>query len=130
MNGVGDFIAVSALALKVYRAYKDAPDEYKHISDEVKSLHGLIEGVQRLEMAALSCSQQQNGKEILQCCHCVLEDLEAFIEKYKSLNKFTRVKLSLKDMTALRTKLISNTMFLHVFIQRFVSPMIMCSTPS
>ena len=31
MNGVGDLVTVSALALKVYRAYKDAPDEFHHI---------------------------------------------------------------------------------------------------
>ena len=27
--GVGDIIAVSRLALKVYSAYKDAPDDYR-----------------------------------------------------------------------------------------------------
>lgn len=124
MNGVGDFIAVSALALKLIQTYKDAPGEYNHISDEVKSLHSLIEGVQHLEMAALSCSQQQDGKEILQGCQNALEDLDEFIEKHKRLkiNKVTRFKLGLKNMMGLRIRLISNTLLLFVFIQRFVGP--------
>ena len=43
--GVGDIIAISGLGVKVYTAYKDAPDEYKHISDEVSLriiIHNLI----------------------------------------------------------------------------------------
>ena len=127
--GVGDFLAVSTLALKVYNAYKDAPGDYRHISEEVKSLHIMIEeGVHHLERTTPSCSQQQKGNEILQGCHSVLEDLSAFINKYRSLasaNKHqvvTRVKLGMEDMTALRTRLISNTILLNGFIQRFVGP--------
>lgn len=127
--GVGDFLAVSTLALRVYKAYKDAPGDYRHISEEVKSLHIMIEeGVHHLESTTLSCSQQQKGNEILQGCHSVLEDLSAFINKYKSLvfaNKHqvvTRVKLGMEDMTTLRTRLISNTILLNGFIQRFVGP--------
>ena len=127
--GVGDFLALSTLALNVYTAYVDAPGDYKNISEEVKSLHIIIEeGAQHFERTILSCSQQQKGKDILQGCQSVLEDLGAFIEKYKSLastNKnqiFTRVKLGMKDITPLRTRLISNTILLNGFIQRFVVP--------
>ena len=125
---VGDLIAVSTLALKVYTTFKDAPGDYKHISEEVKSLHIIIEvGKQHLERATLSCSQQQKGNEVLQGCQSVLEDLDAFIEKYKSLasaskhHVFTRVKFGMDDITTLRTRLISNTTLLNGFISRFVS---------
>ena len=37
--GVGDFLTVSKLALDVYTAYKDAPEDFRNISDEIKSLH-------------------------------------------------------------------------------------------
>lgn len=40
---VGDIIAISRLAVKVYTAYKDASDDYKHISIEVESLKILID---------------------------------------------------------------------------------------
>ena len=40
--GVGDFIAVSKLAWDVYTAYKDAPEDFRNISDEIKSLHIIV----------------------------------------------------------------------------------------
>ena len=40
--GVGDFIAVSRLAWDVYAAYKDAPEDFRNISDEIKSLHIIV----------------------------------------------------------------------------------------
>ena len=41
--GVGDIIAISGLAIKVYTTYKDAPDDYRNILDEVRSLRILID---------------------------------------------------------------------------------------
>ena len=37
--GMGD---ISGLAVKVYSAYQDAPDDYRHIWDELKSFQLLI----------------------------------------------------------------------------------------
>ena len=37
-SGVGDIIAISQLAVKVYTAYKDTPNEYNNIAEEIKSL--------------------------------------------------------------------------------------------
>ena len=42
---MGDIIAISGLAVKVYTAYKDAPDDYKHISEEVVALKILVDKV-------------------------------------------------------------------------------------
>ena len=47
--GVGDILAISGLAVKVYTAYKDAPDDYRHISDEVESLQAIIDKAVRHE---------------------------------------------------------------------------------
>lgn len=41
-SGVGDIIAISQLAVKVYTAYKDAPNEYNNIAEEIKSLGSII----------------------------------------------------------------------------------------
>ena len=127
LGGV-DLIAISTLAIKVYRAYKDAPGNYKDISEEVKALHIIIEGgVQHFERTTLSCSQRQKGKEILQGCQSVLEELDALIEEYQSLvsarrrQVFTRIKLGMEDITTLRTRLTLNTTLLNGFIQRLVS---------
>lgn len=83
---VGDIIAISRLAAKVYTAYKDAPDDYRHISDEVKSLQIIIDkAAQHFESTTLSTNNRQEGQEVLKGCQNVLEDLNSLIEKYKGL---------------------------------------------
>ena len=123
---VGDFIAISQLAIKVYTAYKDAPDIYGNISDEVAGLQILIDKAeQHFKSATISSNDHRNGQKILKGCQSVLEDLNSLIEKYKSLastNKrlvFKRVKLGIEDIATLRARLTSNATLLSSFIRRF-----------
>ena len=123
--GVGDIMAISELALKVYTAYKDAPDDYRNIADEVKSLHIIIEETaQHFKSTTLSDKKQQGGKEVLEGCQNVLKDLDALIEKYNALASsntsqvFQRIKLGTEDIVTLRARLTSNTTLLNSFIQR------------
>ena len=124
--GVGDIITISGLAYKVYTAYKDAPDNYRHISDEVEALQTLVDKVaEYFQSTTISSSDHDNGQKILKGCQSVLEDLNTLIEKYKSrvsTNKsvvFTRVKLGLEDIATLQARLTTNTVRLNGFIQRF-----------
>lgn len=124
---VGDILAISGLAFQVYTAYKDAPDDYKHISMEVKSLQAIVdEATKYFESTLLSNSKRQEGQDALQGCRSVLEDLNSLIEKYKSLasaNKMQvskRVMLGTEDIMTLRARLTSNTIALSNFIRRFV----------
>ena len=125
--GVGDLIAVSRLALKVYTAYRDALDDYRDVADEVRSLHIIINKAARhFESTTLSNKIQQGGKEVLEGCQNVLKDLDALIEKYNALapasantnQVFQRIKLGTEDIVALRARLTSNTTLLNGFIQR------------
>ena len=124
--GVGDIMAISRLALKVYTAYKDAPDDYRNIADEVKSLHIIIEEATRHfdESTTLSNKKQQGGKEVLEGCRNVLKDLDALIEKYNALASsntskvFRRIKLGTEDIVTLRARLTSSTTLLNSFFQR------------
>ena len=126
--GVGDIMAISGLALKVYTAYKDAPDDYRNIAVEVKSLHIIIEEATRHfdESTTLSTKKQEGGKEVLEGCQNVLKDLDTLIEKYKALaptnantsQVFRRIKLGTEDIVTLRARLTSNTILLNSFIQR------------
>ena len=125
--GVGDIMAISRLALKVYTAYKDAPDDYRNIADEVKSLHIIINKAARhFESTTLSNTIQQEGKEVLEGCQNVFKDLDALIERYKVLapanadrsQVFRRIKLGTEDIVTLRARLTSNTVLLNSFIQR------------
>ena len=120
--GVGDIMAVSRLALKVYTAYKDAPGDYRNIADEVKSLHIIInEAAQHFESTTTPSSNKQH---ILESCQNLLRDLDALMEKYKALapantsQSFRRIKFGTEDIPTLRARLISNTTLLSSFIQR------------
>ena len=122
---VGDIIAISRLAAKVYTAYKDAPDNYRHISEEVRSLQILInKAVRHVESTTLCDEDKQEGQEVLKGCQSVLENLNSLIEKYKSLAStnrglvFKRVKLGTEDIATLRARLTSNIVLLSGFIQR------------
>ena len=123
--GVGDIIVISGLALKVYTAYKDAPDDYRNISDEVTSLHIIInEAALHFGSTTLSKKKQQGVEELLEGCQNVLKDLDALFEKYNTLASantsqvFRRIKLGTEDIVTLRARLTSHTTLLNSFIQR------------
>lgn len=123
---VGDVLATSALAVKVYRAYKDAPDVYRHISEEVEALQRLIdEAAQHMTSTTIRSDVLSDGQKILKSCGSVLEDLNSLVEKYNSLSSTNReldlhrVKLRSEDIATLRSRLISNTTLLSSFIHRF-----------
>ena len=138
-----DIMAISGLALKVCTAYKDAPGDYRNISDEVESLHIIInKAAHHFESTTLSDNSRQEGHKVLRGCHNVLEDLDALIEKYNSLASASpstststsqvlqRLKLSAslvigtEDIATLRARLTSNITLLNGFIQRFDIPTI------
>ena len=125
--GVGDIMAISKLAVQVYTAYKDAPGDYKHIAEEVKSLEILINNaLNHLESTTLNDNDRQEGQEVLKGCLSVLGGLNSLIEKYNSLtttgNKsdvFKRIQLGTEDIATLRLRLATNSGFLSSFIGRF-----------
>ena len=123
-RGVGD-MAISKLAVKVYTAYKDAPNDYKHVAEEVKSLQIIInKAAQHLESTTLGDNDRQEGQEVLKGCQSVLGDLDSLMEKYSSLASanstqvFERVKLGTEDIASLRARLTSNATLLSSFIRR------------
>ena len=120
--GVGDIMAISQLAIKVHTACKDAPDEYRHLSEEVFSLQIIIDqAVQYFESTPLNDKDRRLGQRVLKGCQSVLEDINSFISKYSSAKTrqvFKRVILGSDDIGTLRARLISNTGLLNRFIQR------------
>ena len=132
---MGDIITISGLAAQVYAAFKDAPDEYRHILDEVESLQIIINKAARhftSTSSTLSYNNQREGQTMLKGCQNVLEDLNSLIEKYNSVTSpntsasqvLKRVKLGTEDIATLRARLISNTSLLNGFIQRLDTPAI------
>ena len=122
---VHDIIAISGLAIRVSIAYKDAPDAYRHISEEVAALKLLVDKVvPHLKRTTISQEDHHYGETVLKGCQGVLEDLNSFIGKYKrlsSMNKrlvLNRVKLGTKDITVLDVQLISKTASLNGFVRK------------
>ena len=125
--GVGDFIAVSKLAWDVYTAYKDAPEDFRNISDEIKSLHIIVDrSKDKFQDKALNSDEQVQLQEILQGCTNVLKDLDKLYIKYKSLGSAQgsssratdRIKWRQENIAELRARLTSNTTLLSAFIAR------------
>ena len=129
--GVADIYALARLAVKVSIAYQEAPEDYKHISQEVESLHILVsEGIRHFKNDYLSESKQREGRALMQGCKSVLEDLDSVIEKYKSLASpseggvIMRLRFKTEDIATLRSRLISITNLLSNFVLRFVVPVV------
>ena len=123
---VSDFFTLSQLAVKVYKAYQNAPDDYQHISEEVAGLQGLIDKAQQhFKSTTISSGDRHHCQKALKGCKSILNDLSSFIEKYKSVAStdkrpvFKRVKLSTEDIATLRERLIANATLLSSFIRRF-----------
>ena len=126
--GVGDIVAISRLAGQVYTAYRDAPDNYKHISDDIKSLQNLIDkAAPYFNSTSLNNNSRQEGEQALRGCKDVLEGLNSRIERYNSSGSsrtsqvLRRLSLGTEDIVSLRVRLISNTALLNAFIQRSAS---------
>lgn len=131
--GVGDFLTVSQLALRVYSAYKGAPDELRNISDEINSLHDVVNKVQsQFEGSSPGPEDKEKLKKVLQGCQNVLKDLDELLVKYEAMTSDTnknglgvgrvvdRVKWGQENITELRARLTSNTTLLNTFISRYV----------
>ena len=126
---MGDIIAISKLAATVITAYKDAPGDYRDISDEVKSLEIMIDDAKEHFGGTILSEKKRNaGKVVLKGCEGVLADLNSLVGKYKSLDStdncldWKRIKFFKEDITTLRQRLISNSGLLGNFIQRSIIP--------
>ena len=127
-------MTIAKLAAKVYTAYDDAPDDYKHIAEEVDSLQSMInKAVKHFKSTALSDHDRQEGQKALKGYQSVLGDLNSLIEKYQGLTSATssqivqRVKLgTTEDIATLRARLATNAILLSdlfeglIFLQFFL----------
>ena len=125
--GVSDFLAVSKLAWDVYSAYKDAPEDFRNISDEIKSLHIIVDRHKdKFQDRTLTSGEQIQIREILQGCTNVLGDLDKLHTKYMRLGSaqgsssqvIDRLKWTQENIAELRARLTSNTTLLNAFIAR------------
>ena len=127
MNSVGDFSEVANLAWTVYNGYKDASSDFKNLSDEIKSLHNIVNS-DILTAKNLTSEEQERLGEILQECTNVLTDLGDLLTKYKrlgspegsSLGALDQAGRGQEDIVELRARLTSNTTLLNTFVARYL----------
>jgi len=131
MNSVGDFLGVARIAWTLYNGYKDAPGDFKNLSDEIKSLHNIVSSdilTAKFRDPNLGSEEQERLREILQGCTNVLEDLDNLLTKYKrlgspqgsSLRALDRARWVQVDIVELRARLTSNTTLLNTFVSRYL----------
>ena len=121
--GVGDFLAVGRLVWDVYRAYADAPEQFRNVSQEILSLHvvfGKVEDQLHNQGYALSAKDMDDLKILYNGLKTVMEELDALLNRYQSLSgnriiSFGRLKWGQEDLIGLRDKLRSNVTLLTVF---------------
>ncbi|ROW10387.1 hypothetical protein VMCG_02029 [Cytospora schulzeri] len=123
--GVGDFLAVIELAMKIRKEFAGAPSQYKALSDEVKNLSVLIQDVET-EATGMDPALATKVKDAMESSKGVLHDLHAFIEKNKSLTSkkshlnraWQRFSIDTREIGDLRSRIASNVVVLQAFTER------------
>ena len=120
--GVGDFIAVPKLVWNVCTVYKDAPGDFRNISDEIKSLHIIVDRLKdKFQNKTLTSDKQAQLRDILQGCAGVLEELRTKYTRVgsaQSLQAIGYIKWTQENIAELRARLTSNITLLNAFIAR------------
>jgi len=127
MNSVEDFLGIAKLAWTVYNGYKDAPGDVRNLSEEIKSLHNIVNS-DFLTAKNLTSEEQEKLGEILQECTNVLMDLDDLLTKYKhlgspegsSLGALDQAGWGQEDIVELKARLTSNTILLNTFVTRYL----------
>jgi len=127
MNAVGDFLGVAKLAWTVYNGYKDAPGDFRNLSNEINSLHNIVNS-DILTAKNLTSEEHEKLGDILQECTNVLKDLDNLLTKYKrlgspegsSLRALERAERGQEDIVELKARLTSNTTLLNTFVTRYL----------
>lgn len=118
---VGDFITVSALALSIYNSCKNSSGDFKNISNEVGSLHMVLEKTtEYISDYSLDTDGIQRLGSLKNECNSVLEDTQDLLRKYRSLGtkkgrKLDKLRWALKDVSGIRQRLIVNANMLTAF---------------
>ena len=142
--GVGDFLVVGGLVWDVYRAYADAPEQFRNFSQEILALHVIVRKIegqlgisgsdgtasgsqlpavgsrsQPPTIATLSTKDKNDLKILYDGLHAIMKELDDLIKKYQSLestrNPVERFKWGQEDLVGLRDKIRSNITMLTAF---------------
>jgi hypothetical protein len=111
--GVGDFLAVGQLAMKLFNACAAAPSEFQELRRDLSSIHTALYGLQSQAEDPTSLLRQRYGDRkpewitLRQNLEATLLELEDLVNRYQQMgrNAWLRVQLGLKNLSDLRGKL-------------------------
>ncbi|KAF8853653.1 hypothetical protein BDZ45DRAFT_748373 [Acephala macrosclerotiorum] len=122
--GVGDFVAVSTLALSLYRSFKGAPSEFREISRQLESFYIVLVDLneQSREPTSLlnrnGASRRQEMFVLRDNLMATMEELEDLYKRYKRMGRISWARLDFgqRDLSTLTGKLTVHLAALNAFI--------------
>jgi hypothetical protein len=110
--GVGDIITISRFACKIYKSCDDAAEDFRNISDDIRSMQFVLEETQDLideYKQSLGPKREFRLFEIRNGCYRALRDLEKLLEKHRKLandnsRKRDKIKWVLEDIPKMKER--------------------------
>ena len=114
-----DFVLCVQLAHNLWRGCREAPSDFRAVCTEVASLH-LVLNEARETAHDLSESKAEDLKQLIDGCKSVLQELEALLQRYKSLGTqsrrtWDRLHWAREPVKDIRERLRSSTALLTSF---------------
>ncbi|KAM4057683.1 Pol [Hirsutella rhossiliensis] len=135
---VGDFVGVAQLANKLRKEFFGAPNQFKALSDEVRSLSIVLQDVDvALSETGITDQQQTEIRDIIVGCRHVLFDIEEALAKNSGIESsggslgsrlkrvWKKVNWQPDDIRELRDRLASNVTLLNAFLWRISSGLVL-----
>lgn len=138
--GIGDIMAITQLALDVYRSCKQSAKEFQSISAEVSNLRVILEDLQedlKKDGVKLSPRREERLCLLLTNAYNALHDLQQELMKYESLStirqkKYDAVRFGFQEVSDIRLRIVSTITSLNALeamLARFVDLVLQSSYP-
>ncbi|KAH8816232.1 hypothetical protein F5884DRAFT_852680 [Xylogone sp. PMI_703] len=124
---IGDFVAVTSLAWNIYNSCRDSPGEFKIISDEVESLHIILENSSKhILQYGIDINKETELNRLIAGCHAVLNDIQKLLGRYSKLgakkrNIWRRIRWAIEDISGVKNRLTSTVTLLTAFNSSLVN---------
>ncbi|KAI1852914.1 hypothetical protein JX265_012942 [Neoarthrinium moseri] len=129
---IGDFLAAIKLANQLRKDFAGAPDQFQHISSELRSLSFTLQDVDIfLYERDITELQQNKLREISTSCCSLMQDIQRTLAKYSILKSaevgvrkrvkraWQRVQWEPDDIHELRTRITSNIVLLNSLLSSY-----------
>lgn len=121
--GLGDFIALPTLALKIYQLCRDAPEDFRDLAVQVKSLSDILQNVNStLSSVDFDDAIKEHGLSLLQESEATLKDVEKKMAKFNkrtpnNLAKRDLLRWVIDNLSSVRARIQGNTIALTAYLQ-------------